>query len=138
MHRAYCVKPTEEWRSICLHGVSAQLSHKTLESFANHRLVKTCHYAESYSDRTASITLFSSKFFTIDRDLADVIPPNNRTSAFTIGAVTSSPRQSSKNKKPLHHISTLNITPHEASMAFEKTNQHEGDNPNDLIGHRGS
>eukprot|EP00957_Ditylum_brightwellii_P118368 9027490-Ditylum_brightwellii.AAC.1 len=109
MHRAYCVKPTEEWRSISLHRVSAQLSHKTLESFANHPLGSGRRHPPQQQN----------------------LRIHNRRSHFLTPSIF-------QKKKPLHHISTPNITPHEASMAFEKTNKHKRDNPNDLIGHRGS
>eukprot|EP00957_Ditylum_brightwellii_P117686 8976939-Ditylum_brightwellii.AAC.1 len=84
INRAYCIKPAEDWQSICLYGVQPLLSHKEIEQLVNHDLVKMCHYSQSYTDNTMTLTIYSSRVFTIDKDLAVVVPSKHRTKDFMI------------------------------------------------------
>eukprot|EP00957_Ditylum_brightwellii_P116770 8906977-Ditylum_brightwellii.AAC.1 len=123
MHRLYCAKPAEDWRSICLYGVQPLLLHEDITQLANHNLIETCHYSQSYTDNTASLTIYSSCVFTINKDLAAVVPSKHYIKDFMIDMPIKPSSQPTQPKKlPLHKLPTPVITPQEASMAFGAIN----------------
>jgi hypothetical protein len=119
-------------------GIQPLLTHEEITKMASHELIETCHYSQSYTDNTASITVYSSRVFTIDQELAEIVPEQHRTKDFRIGT-TLKPSSQHKHAKqlPLHKLPTPVITPQEASMAFGAVNKCKGDSPAVLIGHRG-
>eukprot|EP00957_Ditylum_brightwellii_P167751 12770484-Ditylum_brightwellii.AAC.1 len=89
-------------------------------------------------ENTASLTIYSSRVFTIDQDLAAVVPEKHRTKDFTIGTTVKPSSQPAQAKKlPLHKLATPVITPQEASMAFGAVDKCKGNSPATLVGHRG-
>eukprot|EP00957_Ditylum_brightwellii_P201007 15322528-Ditylum_brightwellii.AAC.1 len=136
MHRNNSTKPAEEWRGVRLHGIVPTLSHANVEAFTKNDLVEICQYIPSYRHHTSTLTIYSMDFFTTYLEIAAVVPPSLRLPSFTIGEIEDTRKHNTK-KKPAHMLPTPNITPEEASMAFDPVNSEKGDSPKSLLGHRG-
>eukprot|EP00957_Ditylum_brightwellii_P013923 1050730-Ditylum_brightwellii.AAC.1 len=105
----------------------------------NHNLIEACHNSQLYTDNTTSLTMYPSHVFTIDKDLAAVVPAKYHTKDFMIGMPVKPSSQPTQAKKlPLHKLPTPFITPQEASMAFGAINKCKGNIPAALGGHRGN
>eukprot|EP00957_Ditylum_brightwellii_P105484 8041323-Ditylum_brightwellii.AAC.1 len=93
-------------------------------------------YSQSFTDNTATLTIYSSHVFTIYQDLATVVSKHQYTKDFMIGMQEPSHMAQPK-KKDLHQLPTQVITPQEAIMAFRAINQCKGDSPSALVGYHG-